>query len=133
MIYDKRGAPKGGRVHWFLMYAPKWLKTDYTMSRNYLEHNYRFVRKGDATRADEYIVKRKSAHRWQLAYWDIAENLCEFRSFPNLYSLHECIAELHEAKQARESAYMETEEHKKREERLEYLRKYANERKGGGE
>ncbi len=72
------GAPKGGRVHWFLMNLPKLVSKKYEVRGTYEKHDYVLVLKECYRgREDMYLIKQTSAHCWSVRYYDRATEFQE--------------------------------------------------------
>lgn len=69
-----RGAPKGGRVHWFEINLSQFVKKHYDLKGNYLYHNYTMIRKFRAIDSKErnkqiiFQVVRTSLRCWHMIY-----------------------------------------------------------------
>lgn len=83
MANGRAGAPKGGRVHWFLWNLPRDLKRAYTIRYDYSKHNYAMFRypNGDERHKpiDIYIVIRTSRECFKITYYRYESN--EFEQF----------------------------------------------------
>lgn len=133
-VRDRPGAPPGGRVHWFVLYARNWMRSDYTWESDYEHHAYRLVRKGAKDRQDDYtVIHKRGSRSWRLTYFDRpTKTMLHVRS-DNLYGLLDRMDELREEKEAREDVHFESEEHEcktNRKRRLAEYQQRSRERKG---
>lgn len=62
------GAPKGGRVHWFLFHLNKDIFKHYILEYDYSQHSYLLYRKVKTSLYDMFVVIRTSKHCWRLSY-----------------------------------------------------------------
>ena len=94
MVNGKAGAPKGGRVHWFLYNLPRELKAAYTIRYNYDKHNYALIRypNGDERRKpiDLYIIIRTCRQCFRITYYNYERN--DFEQFSAATSAEEAEA-----------------------------------------
>ncbi len=83
---SKRGAPKGGRVHWLLHRLSFDFRHKYYRSYDYLKHSYFFLRNYDGfsmkhlRMSDVFIVTRTSKLCWRVSSCNIPFGLCEYAS-----------------------------------------------------
>lgn len=77
----KVGAPKGARVHWFLLQLPEYISKNYYARYDYSQHNYFLYRRCSKISnynffySDFYIITRTSKRCWRISahYCETAE------------------------------------------------------------
>ena len=141
---SKVGAPRGGRVHFITFTERKWMREGYERLWKYStterepRHWYRYTRNDSADRIDEYTVIHRNSKSWLLIYIDHAKPpkyahldrqptetpLCLIEYFKKLGDLMCRIDELHEEKEAREAAYKQSKQYKRKVQKLEYGKNY---------
>ena len=96
----KVGAPKGGRVHWFLYELPMYVRTNYFAFYNYAIHDYMLFRKckkmsdNNFLYADLFIVKRSSHKCWKVMAFNVETSQTEYRAFKRSTEAGQFICEL---------------------------------------
>lgn len=96
----KVGAPKGGRVHWFLLNLPPYVKKNYWVNYAYPNHDYFLCRRckqvsmNNFRYMDMYIVKRTSRKCWRLMAFNMETAQTVFRVFRKSAEVAEYIGEL---------------------------------------
>jgi len=109
----KRGAPKGGRVHWIQWNARVWMLRDYVCEAKYLSavgvsrHCYRYTRKCRKARQDDYTIIHRNSKSWLLIYFDRPELFIYEEYFRNSAELLRRMDELNSEKERREDLYCE--------------------------
>lgn len=91
MIKKHPGAPKGGRVHWFLLFLDEEIARRYKLSYAYLYHRYRLTRYRKQTLVDEFIIVRTSLHCWRVVYFNNNTNEILYNSFQHFQEVHQWI------------------------------------------
>lgn len=96
----KVGAPKGGRVHWFLLNLPQYVVRNYWVYYDYPTHDYLLCRKCKHVSLrsfnfmDIYIIKRTSRKCWRLMAFNMETAQTVFRTFRKSAEVAEYIGEL---------------------------------------
>ena len=96
----KVGAPKGGRVHWFLYELPVYVRKNYFAFYNYAIHDYMLCRKckkmsdNNFLYMDLYIVKRTSRKCWKVMAFNVETLQTVYRSFTKSADAGQFINEL---------------------------------------
>lgn len=86
MIYHKVGAPKGLRVHWFLIRMPQYLRSNYYVGYDYEFHNYFLFRRSLAfgktwlSHSDFFTVVRTSRCCWRMTAYNVATGAAVYES-----------------------------------------------------
>lgn len=80
------GAPKGGRVHWFLLNLPCYVTENYRCSFDYEKHAYFLFRrcaqisKGNFAISDFYTIVRTSRRCWRVTAHDMVSKETVYKS-----------------------------------------------------
>lgn len=93
----KRGAPKGGRVHWLLWNLPTEFKRAYKLYYNYKKHNYVFMRYKYKNLIDVFIIKQSSQHWWRVMYAHPEKQVYEYFGFRSTRIIAEIMFELYKS------------------------------------
>lgn len=95
----KVGAPKGGRVHWFLWELPREIAKVYTLRYNYTYHNYalfRFPGKDERKKPiDEFLVIRTSNQCFRVMYYHHERNVFKYFTAKSPKKAGELVAEVY--------------------------------------
>ena len=83
----KVGAPKGGRVHWFLHYLTPFTRKRYVISFNYADHNYFCYRKEKSKFLSILTVVRTSPLCFRVMYHNFRTKKSFYRSFESAHKL----------------------------------------------
>lgn len=102
IIREAAGSPKGGRVHWLLMYLSIYVCDNYELSYDYLFHRYFLSRRTSSIKMknmDFFIIVRTSKQCFRLMYHSLVSKEIYYKSFKTAEACAEYInqkAELYE-------------------------------------
>lgn len=96
------GAPKGGRLHWFLLNLPLSVRVNYVASYDYLYHNYMLIRKHEHYskksfhETDYFIIVRTSKRCFRVTGHNITSGQTVYKSFKSSQAVADYIGTISE-------------------------------------
>ena len=89
VLQDRVGAPKGGRVHWFLHWLSRDVRLTYRISFDYKEHKYCLIRYAKTKIKSVFILCQTSQKSFRVMYHNTTTLKTIYLTFPNARSAAE--------------------------------------------